>query len=479
MHSRPVANPVPPGGLLGPAVALAAALVAAGGWWGAADPAAPDPGRRLAPVVSGHVLERRWVYVSTNFQVDANVAKVEAVLDRAASAGYNGALVADGKLGRLDDGSLLGRYYTNLQAVLDHAQGLGMDMVPATAYFGYSSALLWHDPNLAEGLPVRQAPFVVQSGRLVPDPSTTPPLLNGDFEDLPATGDEFPGWGWQDKPGVATFVDRDVVHGGRASLRMEDLGRTNAPYGNGRVFQRLAVTPFQNYHVAVWYKTEGFDGGDVRVLVLAGDPTRTLQWNPVPVERTADWRRFDVTFNSLDNDEVRFYLGVWGGVRGTIWWDDARLEAAGFVNMIRRDGAPVRLTSPDGATVYEEGRDVARVFDPRTGTVPYNGVYDLWHDEPVIAVPAGSRLGEGSRLLASYYHMATVNGFQVTASLTEPEALTVSAMQIAGVHREFSSRMPFLGWMFSHDEIRVHGWDEAPAMGAGTPGEDLAYNVRT
>ena len=152
MHSLPAANPGRPGGL--GAVVLAAALVAAGGWSaaadpGAPDPGAPDPGRRLAPVVSGHVLERRWVYVSTNGQVAANVAKVEAVLDRAASAGYNGALVADVKLGRLDDGSLLERYYTNLQSVLDHARGLGMDMVPATAHFGYSSPLLWHNPDLA------------------------------------------------------------------------------------------------------------------------------------------------------------------------------------------------------------------------------------------------------------------------------------------------------------------------------------------
>ena len=51
------------------------------------------------------------------------------------------------------------------------------------------------------------------------------------------------------RPGTATFVDRAERHGGRASLRMEDLGRTNAPSGNGRVYKRLAVQPFRHFHL--------------------------------------------------------------------------------------------------------------------------------------------------------------------------------------------------------------------------------------
>jgi hypothetical protein len=43
-------------------------------------------------------------------------------------------------------------------------------------------------------------------------------------------------------------------------------------------------------------------------------------------EKTQDWRRVDVTFNSLDFSEVNLYPGVWGGTTGTIWWDDLRMD---------------------------------------------------------------------------------------------------------------------------------------------------------
>lgn len=445
-----------------------------------ADPvAAASPVDDSAPVVEGHVLKHRWVYLPNNFQVDANVERMIGLLDRARAAGFNGAIVADVKFDRLDDGSLLPRYYTNLRAVLDHARSIGMELIPTTASFGYSSSLLWHNPDLAEGLPVQAATFRAENDQLVPWEESPLQLTNGSFEQLPSSGHLFPGWAWQDQPGTTTFVDRDVKHGGRASLRMTDIGITNPPHGNSRIQQRLAVEPFKYYHVSVWIKTQDFRGGDVRVLALGQNPSRTLQWNSVPVDPTRDWWRYDVTFNSLTHDEVLFYLGVWGGGSGTVWWDDAEIEPAGFVNTVRRPGTPVRITSADGITVYEEGRDVDRIADPRTGRVPYNGVYDLWHEPPVIHLPAGSHIRDGDVVRVSYYHMATIYEYQVAASLTEPEVFEIVAGQLASIRREFSHADAFGGWMFSHDEIRVHGWDEAPRIGGGTPGEDLAFNFRT
>lgn len=333
--------------------------------------AAADADDAPAPIVHGHRLTRRWVYVQANFQVGDTVGRVNAVLDRAAAAGYNGAVLADVKFGRLDDGSLIPAYYTQLRAVLDHARGLGLAVFPATADFGYSGSILWHDPNLAEALPVRGAPFRAEGGRLVPYEDPPVRLVNADFEQLPASGHAFPGWAFQDAPGQATFVDRAVRHGGAASLRMTDLGTANPAAGNGRVYQRLAVRPFQVYRLSVWVKTQGFRGGEVRALVLAQDPSRTLQWNAIPVQETQDWTRFDVTFNTLTHAEVLVYFGVWGGDRGTIWWDDGVLEPAGLVNLVRRPGAPVRVTSDDGAVAYAEGRDVAPLVDPAMGRAPW------------------------------------------------------------------------------------------------------------
>jgi len=461
----------------GPAVLLGAVLAAAaaGLTAGAGAEAAPP-----APLVEGHLLTRRWVYVQNNFQAQGNVQRVNAILDRAAAAGFNGAVFSDGKFGRLDDGSLIPAYYTNLRAVLDHARDLGLAAIPATANFGYSNDILWHDPNLAEGLPVRGATFRAGGGRLVPYEARPVRLANGDFEALPASGDQFPGWAFQDAPGTATFVDRDVRHGGRASLRMTDLGTTNPGAGNGRVYQRLAVDPFKAYHASVWVRTRGFRGGEVRLLVLAQNPARTLQWNPVPVKADQDWTRFDVTFNTLTHGEVLVYLGVWGGDRGTIWWDDAALEPAGAVNVVRRPGAPVSLTSEDGATRYAEGTDIEAFADPRMGMAAgYNGTYDAWHEPPEIRIPAGSRIRDGDVVRADYYHTTTIYGDQVAASLTEPAVLGIVAGQLASTRREFAVAGAFGGWMLSHDEIRVHGWDEAPKAGAGSPGENLAFNFRT
>lgn len=438
---------------------------------------APPRQAGAAPVVSGHRLEKRWVYLQTNFQAAGNVARVESILDRAAAAGYNGVVFADVKFGRLDDGSLIEAYYANLQRVLAHAVGLGLTVIPATADFGYSESILWHDPNLAEGLPVRGERYRAEGGRLVLEPG--PGLVNGDFEQLPDAGEVVPGWSWQDGPGTASFVDRQVRQAGRASLRFERLGTTSAPSGNGRIMQRLALGPWQQLHARVFVRTEGFRGGEVRLLVLGQDPSRTLQWNPIPVTPDMDWTRFDVTFNTLGHESVNVYLGVWGGREGRIWFDEASIEPAGPVNLVRRAGAPLRLTSADGTRVFEEGRDLERIEDPGSGRSPWPGSFDLWHAPPEIRLLPGSRIGEGERLRLDYYHTALVYGSQVTASLTEPAVFEVVGGQLASLKRELEAAGAFSGWMLGYDEIRVHGWDEAPRAGGGSPGEDLAFSLRT
>ena len=430
-----------------------------------------------APLVEGHLLRHRWLYLQNNFQVSANVERVIGILDRAAAAGFNGVVFPDVKLGRLEDGSLPERYYSQLATVLEHADGLGLAVLPAAADVGYSESLLWHDPNLAATLPVRGAPFVARGDRLVAVDDPPLRLANGDFESLPGSGDAFPGWAWQDEPGRTTFVDRAIRHSGQASLRMESPGVTNPPHGNARIQQRLQVGAFRHVHASVWVRTEGFRGGEVRLLVLGQNPSRTLQWNPVPVSETQDWTRFDVTFNSLDHEAVLLYLGVWGGGRGTIWWDDAKVEPAGLFNLARRPGAPVRIQSEDGATVFEEGRDVDPLQDPKSGNVKWPGDFDLWHEAPPITLPAGSRIREGQRLRLDWHHVPLIHGEQVTAALNEPAVYDLIAGQLKSTRRHFDASMAFDGWFLGYDEIRVHGWDETVAPGDGSPGAALAASI--
>src|SRR5262249_8089844 len=159
--------------------------------------------------VAGHVLRDRWVYLPTNFQVSANVDKLKAILSRAKAAGYNGGVISDAKVLRLHWGTLPPADFSNLLCVVGPPRALGLKLIPATADFGYSEKVLWHDPNLAEGLPVRDATFMAIDGRLVPYEAEPVTFANGDFEQQPASGHRFPGWDFQDQPGQATFVDRE------------------------------------------------------------------------------------------------------------------------------------------------------------------------------------------------------------------------------------------------------------------------------
>src|SRR5512145_2719474 len=132
---------------------------------------------------------QQWVYVSRNLAVDKNVDDLETLLKRAAAAGYTHLLLADSKFGRL--GEMPPGYFKNIERIKTLARELKLEIVPALFPIGYSNDLLWHDPNLIEALPVRDALFVVQGGvaRLQSIPVVT--LKAGDFSD-------FTKWDWKD-----------------------------------------------------------------------------------------------------------------------------------------------------------------------------------------------------------------------------------------------------------------------------------------
>ena len=132
----------------------------------------------------------RWLYANFNLLVDDNVPQLQALMRRASAVGYNGVLLADYKLSILD--RMPPRYFANVEKVKATARELQMQIAPTVCPLGYSSGLLAHDPNLAEGLPVRDALFTVQNqtADIVPDPALDFSL--GDFEK--AENNRFVGW---------------------------------------------------------------------------------------------------------------------------------------------------------------------------------------------------------------------------------------------------------------------------------------------
>ncbi|MBS1722128.1 MAG: hypothetical protein JSS66_03870 [Armatimonadetes bacterium] len=409
-------------------------------------------------------LAKRWVYLATNLLVDANVERDIALVKRAKAAGYNGIVVNDSKFCRWDD--LPKHYLDNVDRFRGAVKDAGMELVVGVCPIGYSNDLLSRDPDLAEAIPVVDGPFRAESDGTLKPVMDSDALRNPGFEE--GSGPTPAGWAWVDGPGTICVVDRAEKSEGSASLMMHD-----ARGGNARASQPLKVKPFHSYHVRVDVKTEALDSpGSVNILILAKNG-QALQHRSLPIKPTMGWTPIDVVFNSLDNTDVNFYVGVWGLKSGQIWWDNIRLEPAGLVNLVRRPGAPFKVKDKDGETLIE-GKDYALAKDPKTGRIAWPGDYDTWHEAPAWNVPEGSRIHAGDTVFVSYSQAALIYDGQVTVCLGEPKVYEVLKWQIQQVHEHLHPD----GYFLSHDEIRVGGWDEGCTKTGKSPGALLADNVR-
>lgn len=395
----------------------------------------------------------RLLYCPTNLQVDENVTKLEGLFERAGAAGYTGVLLADSKFARLGD--LPDRYFVNARRVREAARGAGLEIIPAVFPVGYSNDLLWHDPNLAEALPVRDALFVVEGGAASPAPDPPVSLPGSDMSDLSA-------WSWHDDT---------VVADDGAALVADPGGR------NARIVQRLALRPFRQYHVSVRVRTESFRGTpEVKALALReGREPVSLVYSSLGVKADQGWTTHHAVFNTLEHTDVSLYLGCWDGSTGSLWWDDAQIEEVGLVNLVRREGAPfsVRLETLGGeGELLQEGVDYEPVADPLMGVKPWPGEYTVWHEPPLIRLLRP--LPDGARLRVSYHHVVTVYEGQVMICPSEARTAELLRDQARRMHELWNAP----GYFMSHDEIRCLNQDEACRGREMSAGEILADNVR-
>jgi hypothetical protein len=421
-----------------------------------------------APVAAQQpVYEDRWFYASHNLQVEKSADELIKLIERAARAGYNGVVLADYKLNILD--RVPKHYFANAERVKKAARDNRIEIIPAVFPVGYSSGLLAHDPNLAEGLPVKDAPYVVKGGvaELVPEKGAR--LRNGSLEDV--KGDRFVGWGYQDDPGKKTFADTKTMKSGKVSCRMENF--TAGDSHNARLTQRVKVRPWACYRLSAWVKSKDLTpAGNFKLMAMGKKGPLTFQEGEL--RPTEDWKAIDVVFNSQDNDNVSLYAGVWGGKSGAVWVDELALEELSLVNALRRSGCPFVVKSADGRITYEEGKDYEKVRDEKLGNDPWAGEYSFAHKGPPLRLTKGSRIRDGDKLLVSWYHPVKTHSFQVTCSLIEPKVFDVLREQAKLVKKHFAPKT----WFFSHDEIRVAGWDDLAVKSKKTPGQLLADNVK-
>lgn len=422
--------------------------------------------------------QKRWFYLATNLYRNENVSRAESLLVRARAAGYNGVLFSDSKTFTWRALPEPERWRANAAKVRKTASDLGLEFVVCVCYFGYAEMYLAHDVNLAAGMPVRGAPLVRRGSLLVPEQTAS--VDNGSFERHER--DRAAGFDLQDDPGKSSFIDTSLFREGRASLRFENVRSANR-HGLGRIFQKIAVKPWQQYRIRVWMRTERLTAEMIQIVALDGK--KPLQYQSPAVRKgdefvsipsandlTTEWVEQSVTFNSGDRTSVVVGVGVWGCTGGAIWWDDLRVDAAPALNVLRRETLPLAVTAGGGAP-YAEGADFERVVDPLLGRFRWTGTYDTRHEPPRIVVPAGSRIREGERVEISCYHAVIFHGSQVSCTLDDPKVFELVAEEIRGVREALAPD----GYFMSHDEIRCAGWEPSQTANFRTAGELFAFNV--
>ena len=393
---------------------------------------------RLAAAAPAYPDRFVWVF-GWNLGRDAEVAEIARLLETAASHQLNGAVVSLGLDTLCQKSPEFFHRLDDLRAVCERDR---IDLVPSIFSIGYGGGILSHDRNLAEGLPVQDAPFVVQGRQARFQPDVVAHLTNGGFEFF--TGHRFKGFNFHDDPGRVSFADTTERHGGQASLRLENFG--SSPGGHGRVMQEVVVQPQRSYRFSIWVKTAGLAPANAfRLLVLGGD--RDLAPRTFKLPATSDWRRLSLVFNSLGFDRVKLYAGLWEGRAGKVWLDEWSLEEIGPVNVLHRPGTPVRVCSADGSVTYTEDQDFAPLVDPQ---------FQPWRDDgdavPLKLLP-GSRIQDGQRLRVSWYHSMLLNDSQVTACMAEPALDAIFDHEAQLLAQHLHPRRVLLNM----DEVRLGG----------------------
>lgn len=377
-----------------------------------------------------------WFYQVVKLRDSDAVEKTAPIWMRARRVGYTRVVLADLDFARLD--AMDAAYFARARRLRALADSLGLGIVPGVFQIGRSSTMLADAPDLAEAIPVVDAPFVVAGGLAVP--ASNPPI-------------DFRNW--------ADGSDRNAVIG----LHKATTTGSDRP---ARWWYQVKVSPHRIYRVTFALRSHDF-AGRALVRVTAGDAPLSFL-DQLPVEREQDWKEYAVLFDSGEHTEVRVSFGLFHPAKGTLEWRNWSMSEAGPVNVIRRADAPFTLRVAMTGRVLVEGKDYDVVRDSLLGNDPWPGQFGDAHQAPEIR----THLPEGMPLTGSWEHAAIVRGKQVTCCLSE----SLTFVKLADEARRMRELWGPGRYLMMFDEIRAGGADSACRATGLTPGAILARAAR-
>jgi hypothetical protein len=401
----------------------------------------------------------RWVFLHYgNGELEKDPAiweQMQQIVRRAAAVGYNGVVFAD-----RDEywytGKLTNLWRQRLGELRQLTSSLNLKFVVhcVPAKGGGTS-------EMGSSVLVREAPLVVRDSVLVP--VKTAAITNGSFEEF--EGNTPTGFGLPEA-GRTAFIDRTTTaQDGQTCIRVQNFENVRGRLAMPK--QTVAVKPFQHYRVSFWLKISQDFNGTLKIMALVpgeGGNDRDIVCQEPPLGRKTprgEWFKVVADFNSWNNDKVSLLVGPikWGeDAKGTYWLDHVDIEDVPFLNVNRRADLPSELKGADG-TVYAEGKDYARIADPRfpaVGPKSEQQGFANRQEHPVIEILPGSSIKEGQRLLYTGYHVALEGEYlSKTPSLTCDMVFDMYAEQ-ARILRQVADPDGYLLWF---DEMRTGGWE--------------------
>ncbi len=366
-------------------------------------------------------LPERWIYFTAHLRDDENAEKSIQLLRDAKASGCTHALFVACRGHRLAQEPTA--YFERMKRFQDEAKKLDIRIVPSVCSIGYSGRYLNVDSNLVSGIPVRNMAYVVKGRSAAPD--------------------------------VRAALDVSL-------LKPDKSGQSFV--GNPK------VPPFMYYRLSYDVVTAG-EGrvGSYASVSSNGYKRMHLRTDPV-VKKVGDRTMYQYVFNTLEAQELR--VGIYHGAHKL---ENVRIEPAGMLLIIRRPRIPLTVTSEDGKTTYEEGRDFKPVADPVVAVRPFPGEFPFDHPAPLIELTDASRIRDGERLLVSFWHHQRLGSDQDVISLQEPRVWEVFEDEVRQVTKAWNAE----GYFLNYDEIRVGLWEpREPGEENLTPGQFLARHFK-